>query len=175
MRRLFRILLNAITVLSLVLAVLVVGVWVRSFFRVDSLNLNAHGQHVGAQSARGSMLITREHRELQYLRQGFTFKTSRNLRPLITSYAYRTLSQQLGFMYGRLASSPDVEMGWVYLLPLWAPFVLFAVLPLAGLARWHFVVRARNRPGLCLTCGYDLRATPERCPECGTATTRTNP
>ncbi len=51
-------------------------------------------------------------------------------------------------------------------LPLWIPSLLFAVYPLYMMTPFHRR-RKRKKLGLCVKCGYDLRASKERCPECG--------
>jgi hypothetical protein len=58
------------------------------------------------------------------------------------------------------------HQGWRLTVPLWMLLASSLVIPAArlGYARWE---HTRPRPGCCPTCGYDLRATPHRCPECG--------
>jgi hypothetical protein len=56
-------------------------------------------------------------------------------------------------------------------VPYWAIAVAFCMLP--GIVFLRFVGRGRHfRAGVCPSCGYDLRATPHRCPECGKVITR---
>jgi len=59
--------------------------------------------------------------------------------------------------------------GRFVVVPDWFLVLVFAALPVWRLTTWARSRRVANRQraGLCLSCGYDLRFTPERCPECG--------
>jgi hypothetical protein len=52
---------------------------------------------------------------------------------------------------------------WSVVLPIWVPLLLTGMAS-ALLWRAHF---RKADALLCPDCGYDLRATPYRCPECG--------
>jgi len=82
----------------------------------------------------------------------------------------------LGFGLHRKTMSIGIERtGWIgtarivaVVVPHWAIILvlgLVVMLTAAPLVRQH----RRSRRGLCVRCGYDLRASPERCPECGLA------
>ena len=59
---------------------------------------------------------------------------------------------------------------WIYGVNLWIVVALSAICPGILLFRHHARRRHRKRQlsGSCVECGYDLQATPDRCPECGT-------
>jgi hypothetical protein len=78
---------------------------------------------------------------------------------------------QVGFA-GRQSVTPWLIMApydaWI--VPYWALAAATGALP----ALWvpHAVRRVyRRRKGRCVRCGYDLRASGDRCPECGAAIT----
>ena len=53
-----------------------------------------------------------------------------------------------------------------YVMPLWPIALLSALMPARAALR-HTRGLIRRRRGCCASCGYDLRASPQRCPECG--------
>ena len=83
-----------------------------------------------------------------------------------------------GYMDDRLSSWQCGGFAWharrnrrrctlhaIAVVPFWSLAAVTAALPLAWTMRRLRARRARTA-GLCPACGYDLRATPERCPEC---------
>lgn len=77
----------------------------------------------------------------------------------------------IGIAKGKLLSVP-VRL---ILVPLWYPACAFSILPLTQAAVWstrRLRRRRRQKRGQCPSCGYDLRATPDHCPECGTTPDR---
>lgn len=67
------------------------------------------------------------------------------------------------FSMGATAYAAEARL---YFVPYWALLVLLAVAPVTlGWLRYRRYRRSRR--GLCPGCGYDLRASEGRCPECG--------
>ena len=93
-----------------------------------------------------------------------------NFENMWTGPEVKSRTSAYGFTYARAEprSAPGGRATFVQ-SPYWVAVVLCTLLPAVWIAMRRAVVRGRRRAdaGQCLACGYDLRQTPEQCPECG--------
>jgi len=161
-RRVLRILFNAMTALSLLICLTTGALWVLADQFTNRLTYNA-GQtlHQLCTNSTG----------VQYVH----LATASRGRSRFAIYHWPGWSEDLGiyreleavdrslFLLDRIAPPWG---GYTFTIPYWLLFLVTALAPAARLtARLR---RKRSPPGLCPKCRYDLRATPDRCPECGT-------
>ena len=165
---------NLAAAVSLVLCVATAALWIRGHFVADHfwlIHRSGHGQLV--RSARGFInfeaRLSRDDirpQERPLVRFSYERSTWLDNADLTTSYPNQQYSWKLGpFSFVKVVYP---RRGWMWRLhvPMW----LLVALTLPWPAYWYLAMlthRRRRRAGRCLQCGYDLRATPNRCPECG--------
>lgn len=180
-----------LVVVSLMLCAVTAAVIVRSFFVMDMIEHFRPGATVGAVLSRSRVRVLDGRGILFVMQMDETYKTNgpadmaanRADFEQIPSWSHNkfppdwpsaTTHQWLGFGYSQ--SSLASARGWASprsrdaRLPLWLPLAIFGVLPTAKFLHWR-KLRRRVARGQCPRCGYDLRASPDRCPECGWART----
>lgn len=80
-----------------------------------------------------------------------------------------TFLHRLGFLYVGGQISPPPRPGEENISAC-VPWWFVELIPAAALALLlRKLLKKRPLEGFCPICGYDMRATPDRCPECGTA------
>ena len=163
--------------LSLLLCAASVVLWVRSYWTGDGFTWNylvqrdapeadlGHADHYrvfGFSTGKGGFHVRREE---QYPILGA------NWPPLNVDSKPRADLRPLGGTFG-FDYEAETFATYIY-FPAWSAVLLTALLP--GL--WLALLRRRRRrmgfaANSCQVCGYDLRTSPDRCPECGTPISR---
>jgi hypothetical protein len=154
--------------LSVLIAVSSIGLWIRSGFALDAALLTRGEDPLFALGIyRGSVGAAWERYRIH--------RSPRDPDVLHLRLQSWSLTDADEFMSGIDDDSEAKSFlgfrfvpGFMFFIPFWLILVSSLVLPLT----WWLRLRRSSARGLCRNCNYDLRATPNRCPECGTIPSR---
>lgn len=166
--------LNGLLLLSLLLGIWFAALWWRSYAAGSEIFWRHRPMQVLIRSRYGEFSIAcwkrlDEYNSLNTLQ--VQFWPIHELSPVVDFETDVRAQTLMGFKFQRWGAPHPPQWAWGYnlIVPYWF-LVLCCVAPLmgAGQNRWRSRrERLRLANGLCPSCGYDLRSTPERCPECG--------
>jgi hypothetical protein len=181
-RRAARIFLNLLTVASLLLCAAAAGAWGRSYWLTDRFTVRVGDRRLFVETDDRRLNVcwtSRPYFEPTWRVEPAGaadagswrafFHIRRDPRP--SGPDVRRTDGWLGFLltptYHQTSRDPALDVWFTVVgVPFYFVFWTAALLP-AARARRALGRRRRRRLGLCPACGYDCRATPERCPECG--------
>ncbi len=144
---------SVLSIYSLVLCVVVGVMWARTWRYNDCVALYIAGRGVGYSSeADGAHLLV--------------LPSAWEPCSIVELWVYRVRWRRFERAWFKFDREYYAPYPYHFIVPHWAIMLPLLVAPDIYL-RGHLRIRRRKKLGLCVKCGYDLRATPERCPECG--------
>jgi hypothetical protein len=164
---------NAIAVVSAVLCVATVALWVRSYWYDTSIDFDVADPPrtiwIYSSSAR---LHFESLTYLAYVRVTKCRISFNDNRRIVSDWSWTRLRIPEGWcILGFECYQPirDITRCTDVAIPYWFLTSAASMLPAIWIRKRSRMakVNARYIKGRCVACGYDLRATPERCPECG--------
>lgn len=185
-------LFNLAAGVSLAIGLAAIVLWIHSHSYWVRCRFDLALHHMTIHSVQGEVVVDRltylPHEDGQLISMPHIWQEHLSYLPPGVGLA-QTDHHFLGFGYGNSAAVAAFQRGIrmkvagistgtsIYplqrlVVPHWAIAVIAFAIPSLWLR--SFISRRRSeRSGLCLNCGYDLRATPDRCPECGTVPPQT--
>jgi hypothetical protein len=164
-QRTFHILRASLILLSLLFAFASSMLWIRSRRVTDTLNLTPFPTNWSLFTKSGTLYLTRDRPWLEpaELRQG--------IKPPLYDHSFLgfggTGTQEVRTWQAESGRTIPYSTNLrTYFIPLWFCCALFSVAPLIHFVHLARAIRRRVL-NLCPNCGYDLRASPTKCPECG--------
>ena len=146
---------------SALLCLILLVIWVRSYYATDDVTFALQdGRFWDATWGRGLIQVQWGDGFPPSLFRAGAYFDSHAASAILTPTSFWT----------RLGYDKEFSADWkwgVVIVPFYAPAAVAAVLPSAWLLRVYLARRRRRRPWVCPGCGYDLRASTGRCPECG--------